>query len=236
MSDKTAIEWTDATWNPMTGCTKVSSGCKNCYAERVSIRWGRSFKYTFHPKSLAEPGKWKKPRRVFVCSMSDLFQMDASSEEIRQVFEAMGAAPQHTYQVLTKRIGLANSWLRDRPNGLRWPSNVWLGTSVENQQAARSRIPELLKSKAPIKFLSVEPLLAPVSIAHWIKGLDWVIVGGESGPNCRPMEAGWVRVIRDECRAAGVPFFFKQWGGVRPKDGGNLLDGKVWDEMPNVRR
>ncbi len=234
MGKTTGIEWTDATWNPMTGCVKVSAGCKNCYAERVSLRFGDNFKYKFHPDRLAQVGKWGKPKKIFVCSMSDLFQEQATDDEIRQVFEAMGAGPRHTYQVLTKRIERAVEWASQRPGNLPWPANTWLGTSVENQEVARERIPHLLRSKAPIKFLSVEPLLGPVSLAHWLKGIDWVIAGGESGPKFRPVEAGWLRVIRDECRAAGVPFFFKQWSGLRPKDQGNLLDGKVWQEMPKT--
>lgn len=233
MGKTTGIEWTDATWNPMTGCTKVSAGCKNCYAERVSLRFGDNFKYKFHPDRLAQVGKWGKPRRIFVCSMSDLFQEEATDEQIRQVFEAMGAGPHHTYQVLTKRIERAVVWANYRPGNLPWPTNVWLGTTVENMQAARDRIPVLLESKAPIKFLSVEPLLEQVSLAHWLKGIDWVIAGGESGPNNRPIKVEWARLVRDECRAAGVPFFFKQWSGFRPLSGGNLLDGKTWKQMPS---
>lgn len=232
MGAKTGIEWTDSTWNPMTGCTKVSAGCKNCYAERVSLRFSTDFKYRFHPQRLKVPGRWKKPRKIFVCSMSDLFQEDASVEEIRQVFEAMAAGPQHTYQVLTKRIDRAIRWTINRPGALSWPSNIWLGTTAENQEIARKRIPILLQSPARMKFLSVEPLLGPVSLAHWLKDIDWVIAGGESGPGNRPVAASWIRVIRDECRAAGVPFFFKQWSGLKPLSGGNLLDGRTWKEMP----
>lgn len=235
MGDKTGIEWTDATWNPFTGCTKVSQGCKNCYAERVATKYGGSkgFKFTIWHDRFKIPGRWDKARKIFVCSMSDLFQEAAHDTDIDQVFEAMGAGPQHTYQVLTKRIERAVEWGESRPNYLSWPQNVWLGTSIEDMETARERIPHLLNSKAKIKFLSIEPLLGPVSIAHWIPGgIDWVIVGGESGDQARLMEANWVRIIRDECRAANVPFFFKQWGGIRSKDGGRLLDGKTWDQMP----
>lgn len=233
MGTKTEIGWTDSTWNPMSGCRKVSQGCKNCYAERMAKRFSGAFKYKFHSERLNNAGQWKSPRKVFVCSMSDLFQAEATDTQIRQVFEAMGSAPQHTYQVLTKRIDRVLRWYRKRPGGLFWPSNVWLGTSVENQEVARFRIPFLLASPAETKFLSVEPLLGPVSIAQWIPGgIDWVIVGGESGPKARPMFPDWARVIRDECRAAEIPFFFKQWGGKRPKDGGDVLDGKTWHQIP----
>lgn len=232
LGDKSDIEWTDATWNPMTGCSKISAGCANCYSERIVKRWGGSFKYKFHPNSLAQPGDWKKPRKIFVCSMSDLFQEEASDEEIRQVFEAMGAGPQHTYQILTKRIERVMEWHLKRPTRINLPSNIWIGTSVENQEMARRRIPELIKVRAKIRFLSVEPMLGPVSIYSWRKDIQWVIVGGESGPKARPLKPDWVRALRGECKALGIPFFFKQWGGLRPKQGGRDLDGRIWDEMP----
>ncbi len=233
MADKTDIEWTDATWNPMTGCTKVSPGCAHCYAERVALRWGRDFLYRFHPKRLAEPAKLKEARKIFVCSMSDLFQALATEFAIDKVFAAMGAAPQHIYQVLTKRPDRALEWHKNR-SPIPWPSNVWLGTSVENQKFARERIPILLSVPARVHFISAEPLLGPINIHPWIKRLDWVIAGGESGPKCRPMDPSWPRLLRDECRLAETAFFFKQWGGKTPKAQGRILDGKTWDQMPQT--
>ena len=246
MSDNSHIEWTDATWNPVTGCTKVSPGCDHCYAERVTERFhgkGSFAKVTLHPGRLDQPLRWRRPRRVFVNSMSDLFHQDVPDELIVKAFAVMTLAPQHTFQVLTKRHGRMRSLLSgdfsgqitrtllDDPQfarlgrwpvpsgGVSWPlPNVWLGVSVENQQWADIRIPELLHTPAAVRFLSCEPLLGPVNIPSqsFLRRLDWVIVGGESGPNARPMHPQWARDLRDQCQAAGVPFFFKQWGEWAP--------------------
>lgn len=326
----TKIEWTEATWNPVTGCSKVSAGCTNCYAEKLSHRFGWTNKpwnaafaaenVTLHPERLDMPEKWRKPRRVFVNSMSDLFHEQVPDEFIAQVFDAMRYTPQHTYQILTKRPERMRKWfskvseweeflsLNGTPKSYggsgiivgekrRWPlPNVWLGVSVENQQAADERIPLLLQTPAAVRFLSCEPLLGPVSLDRWFglqdgnewaeclcdeidesdrpcitcecrkelgkkSGLDWVIAGGESGPGARPMHPEWARDLRNQCVAAGVPFFFKQWGqwapflslGKHPGEqtkglvigdetvwrvgkgnAGRMLDGRAWDEYPTV--
>lgn len=299
----TGIEWTDETWNPTTGCTKVSEGCDNCYAERIANRFGGPGYFDtvrLHPDRLDKPLHWRKPRMVFVDSMSDLFHGDVPDEFIAQVFTVMAMAPEHTFQVLTKRPGRMASLLKpriggpldglpvtfsdfsdlvgrsamhhcketglrpdwpDAPDGsgrsyLQWPlPNVWLGVSVENQKRAEVRIPKLLETPAAVRFLSCEPVLGPVDFSAWLgrmeyerddgqaaiyrPALGWVIVGGESGPGARPMHPTWVRTIRDECQAAGVPFFFKQWGEfygtgnrVGKKAAGRRLDGRTWGEMP----
>jgi len=219
------IEWTDQTWNPVTGCTKVSAGCKNCYAERLSERfrgvpghpYEQGFDLKLWPERLDQPLRWRKPRRVFVNSMSDLFHEDVPDSYIGSVFETMYNAPRHTFQVLTKRPGRMAEFVggvRRKVFGDWWPlPNVWLGTSVENQATADERIPHLLATPAAVRFLSCEPLLDPLQLAGWLpagEGIDWVIVGGESGPRARPMELAWVRAIRDQCAAASVPFFMKQ--------------------------
>ena len=261
MSIATTIEWTEATWNPVTGCTKVSPGCDHCYAERITERFhgkGSFAAVVLHDDRLSLPLRWRKPRRVFVNSMSDLFHDDVPDDFIAQVFDVMRRAPQHTFQVLTKRPGRMASllqrwspvtgtppWVFTGP----WPlPNVWLGTSVEDQKWADVRIPQLLRTPAAVRWLSMEPLLGPVSLrwGSWhplgrtrvtnhldgLRDLDWIVVGGESGPGARPMHPDWARTIRDECAEAGVPFFFKQWGGATPKAGGRLLDGRTWDEYP----
>lgn len=235
MSENSSIEWTEATWNPVTGCKKVSTGCKNCYAERMAMRlkamgkhrYRNGFEPTTHEEALYIPLRWKRPRVVFVNSMSDLFQKHVPIEFVRDVFEVMNQCPQHTFQVLTKRPNIA-ARIADQ---LTWTENIWLGTSVENQKATR-RIESLRKVPAAVRFLSVEPLLGPIPRLS-IAGIDWVIVGGESGPSARPMDEKWVVQIRDRCVERGVPFFFKQWGGVNKKRTGRVLEGSTWDEMPS---
>ena len=235
---KTGIEWTDLTWNPVTGCTKTSPGCAHCYAERITLRFKRGPRYlpgeseiVLHPERLAKPLGWRAPRRVFVCSMSDLFHEDVPVEFIRRVLFTCRATTQHTYQVLTKR----HERLAELAAALDWPPNVWVGVSVENQRWADARIPALLTVPATVRFISAEPLLKPVVLAPYLDSLQWVIVGGESGPNARPMDAAWARAIRDECAHAGVAFFFKQWGGLTPKSGGRQLDGHTYDQFPERR-
>ena len=235
---KTAIEWTDLTWNPVTGCTKVSPGCAHCYAERVTLRFKRGPRYlpgeseiVLHPDRLAKPLGWRAPRRVFVCSMSDLFHEDVPDEFIRRVLFTCRSTAQHTYQVLTKR----HERLAALADGLDWPPNVWVGVSVENQRWADARIPALLTVPVSVRFISAEPLLKPVVLAPYLDRLQWVIVGGESGPKARPMDAAWARSIRDECAQAGVAFFFKQWGGLTPKSRGRQLDGRTYDQFPERR-
>ena len=314
MSTNTKIEWTDATWNPIVGCTRVSEGCMNCYAERFAARFPDRFggvsrmtehgprwtgKIVLRPEVLDQPLRWRKPRRIFVNSMSDLFHENVPLKFIDEVFAIMALAKQHTFMILTKRPKRMKEYITYRAakefsysRHIQWPlPNVWLGVSVENQRAADERIPLLLQTPAAVRFLSCEPLLGPVSLKEInipITGpgspqpyapstgrrinaltgdvfeydwhgrgvgrqgakIDWVIVGGESGPNARPMHPDWVRGIRDQCVAAGVPFFFKQWGEwklswmageyqwmrVCKKAAGRLLDGRTWDELPVVVR
>jgi protein gp37 len=234
MAQGSSIEWTEATWNPVTGCTKVSPGCKHCYAERMAKRlkamgvpqYRNGFKLTLQPDALDIPLKWKRPRMIFVNSMSDLFQDGIPLDFIQRVFDVMQRASQHQFQILTKRPELAMHYAEHLP----WPKNVWLGTSVENALYVH-RIHTLRNIPAKIRFLSVEPLLGPIPRLP-LTGIHWVIVGGESGPGARPMKEEWVTQIRDRCLDRGVPFFFKQWGGVQKKKAGRLLDGKTWDEMP----
>lgn len=309
MSTNSKIEWTDATWNPVRGCTKVSPGCTHCYAETFAERWrgipGHAYEQGFDlrlvPDKLDEPLKWKRPKRIFVNSMSDLFHKDVPDEFIDRVFAVMALCPQHTFQVLTKRPErmaeyttsikhrgvplcdaqaisrvarhaevFAREILNEDTTGPYWDvflegwplPNVWLGTSVENQKYADERIPHLLRASAEVRFLSCEPLLGPIDLYRGfyvedymgdadvpggtmpvltercsvgLPTIDWIIVGGESGPGARPMEAAWVRSIRDQCKAAAVPFFFKQWGGVRKKQHGRELDGRTHDEYPEHR-
>lgn len=286
MGDKSKIEWTDATWNPVTGCTKVSAGCKHCYAERHAKRFWGERKFTDvepHRDRLDQPIRWRKPRLVFVNSMSDLFHESVSDEFIDDVFAVMALCagvrdqcrgrncdhegfdceehglwhpPAHTFQVLTKRPERMNRYLSDDERFQRistaargfwrpgeavdeifrktpWPlPNVWLGISAEDQITANERLPFLLKTPAAVRFASFEPLLGPIDLALWRWYLDWVIVGGESGPGARTMHPEWARCIRDECTDNDVPFFFKQWGGVRKKEAGCELDGKTWKQMP----
>ena len=222
----------------MTGCTKISPGCMNCYAERManrmrlmgSERYRNGFNITLHNEVVEAPLRWKKPQMIFVNSMSDLFLRDVPIGFIKNVFDVMGQAHWHTYQVLTKRADR----LLEVSQELLWKENIWMGVTVENRDYVH-RIDSLRKTGAHIKFLSIEPLLVPIPNLD-LEGIDWVIVGGESGPGARPMDPAWVLDIRDKCRAAGVPFFFKQWGGVQKKKAGRELAGRTWDEMPHVSR
>lgn len=230
------IEWTESTWNPLTGCTKVSPGCKHCYAERMARRlqamgqekYINGFKLTLHPEALEEPLKWTKPQMIFVNSMSDLFHKDVPSSFIQQIFNVMQRAHWHTFQILTKR---AERLLELDPQ-IQWPGNVWMGVSVETTDYI-FRIDLLRQTHATIKFLSLEPLLGPLPNLN-LTSIDWVIVGGESGPKARPINPEWGREIRDQCTNQGVPFFFKQWGGTNKKKTGRLLDGQIWDQMPKT--
>lgn len=282
----TAIEWTDTVWNPTTGCDRVSPGCDHCYALTMAKRLkamgaakyqrdgdpktsGPGFGVSVHIDVVVQPLSWRKPRRVFVNSMSDLFHADVPDDFIAQVFAVMQLTPQHTYQVLTKRHARMRSLLSSRDfltrvddwrvhhrsaaGDFAWPlPNVWLGVSVENQRWADLRIPALMETPAAVRFLSAEPLLGPITLTHlhshcpthdFAGGFcvgpcsdrrvpDWVIVGGESGRGARPMHVDWVRALRDQCASARIEFFFKQWGGIRPKTGGRELDGRTWDEYP----
>ena len=238
MADGSAIEWTDATWNPVTGCTKISAGCDNCYAERFSERFRgtpghpfeNGFDLTLRAERLEQPLRWRQPRMVFVNSMSDLFHKDVPKEFIARVFDTMEAANWHTFQVLTKRSSLMRDFLRARYGTSPGPAHMWFGVSIEDGTKL-SRVRHLQQAPAGIRFLSIEPLLGPVGTLDLV-GIDWVIVGGESGPRARPMEREWVRSIRDQCKAAGLAFFFKQWGGLRPKSGGRKLDGTEWNQFP----
>ncbi|GAA3144776.1 protein gp37 [Kribbella aluminosa] len=245
MADNSAIEWTEATWNPTTGCDRVSAGCDNCYALSLAKRLkamgatkyqndgdprtsGPGFGVAVHEAALQVPFTWRRPRLVFVNSMSDLFHARVPTSFIQDVFDVMRQTPQHTYQVLTKR----SLRLRRIAPKLSFPSNVWLGVSVESV-AQYNRISDLASVPAAVRFLSCEPLLGPLPSVP-LEKIDWVIAGGESGPNARPMSADWVRELRNQCVDAGTPFFFKQWGGRRPKSGGRELDGQLWDEMPEA--
>lgn len=231
---KSAIEWTESTWNPLTGCNKISPGCKNCYAERMSKRlqamglekYRNGFQLTLHPEVLEEPLNWTKPQMIFVNSMSDLFHKDVRLEFIQEVFNVMCRAHWHTFQVLTKRADR----LLELDSQLAWPANVWMGVSVENSDY-KFRIDLLRETHAGIKFLSLEPLLGPLPNMN-LTNIDWVIAGGESGPKARPIKAEWVQDIRNQCIHASVPFFFKQWGGTNKKKTGRLLDGEIWDGLP----
>lgn len=236
MATKSSIEWTESTWNPLTGCDKVSPGCKNCYAERMAHRlqamgqanYRNGFKLALHPHTLALPLHWKTPQMIFVNSMSDLFHKDVPLDFILQTFEIMRKANWHKFQVLTKR----STRLPEIDDYLDWPPNVWMGVSVENINY-QYRIDYLRETKALIKFVSIEPLLGPLPHLD-LTGIDWVIVGGESGPHARPMQESWVFEIRDQCITYNVPFFFKQWGGVRKKRTGRLLENRTWDELPRL--
>ena len=238
MADNSAIEWTDTTWNPVTGCTKISAGCDNCYASRFSERFRNvpghpfesGFDLTLRPERLEQPLRWKRPRMIFVNSMSDLFHKDIPKSHISAVFDTMEKADWHTYQVLTKRSSLLQKFLNDRYKDRAPPDHMWLGVSVENEQA-KSRITHLQNANAGVRFLSIEPLLGPLGKID-LEGIDWVIVGGESGPGARPMEKAWAIEVRKQCVKAGVAFFFKQWGGIRPKSGGRLLEGREWNQFP----
>ena len=245
MSDKSSIEWTDATWNPVVGCSKVSAGCDNCYAETLALRWGWTPKpwtienaadnVILKPERLTQPAKWKSPRMVFVNSMSDLFHENIPDAYIADVFDVMMRAEQHTFQVLTKRPRRARDWFASE--GASVLPNVWLGVSIESWRF-NWRADVLRTIPAAVRFISAEPLLDSLyprdSPDRWLEleGIDWLIVGGESGPNHRPIEAEWVRELRREAQGYGTAFFFKQWGGRTPKAGGRELDGRTWDEMP----
>lgn len=239
MSDGSAIEWTDATWNPVRGCVKVSPGCKHCYAETFAERWrglpnhpyGQGFDLRLVPEKLSEPLGWRRSRRIFVNSMSDLFQEGVPAEFVTRVFETMGAAGWHSYQVLTKRADRMRDLVTALPAHLRALSQVWLGVSVEDQKYGVPRIAHLRETPAAVRFLSIEPLLEDVGDLD-LTGIHWVIVGGESGARARPMKPEWVRAIRRQCRKQGVPFFFKQWGGVHKSKAGRLLDGREYNEFP----
>ena len=235
MAANSAIEWTEATWNPVTGCTKISIGCQNCYAERMTYRlqamgqanYINGFRVKTHEKVLSLPMRWKKSRTIFVNSMSDLFHEEVPVSFILKVFRIMEKAPQHIFQILTKR----SDNLRKLSKCLPWPDNVWMGVTVENNRYLQ-RIDDLRNTPARIKFISCEPLLGPITNID-LKNIDWVVVGGESGPKARPMSPSWVKGIQNQCLAANVPFFFKQWGGFNKKKAGRMLDGRTWDEMPD---
>jgi protein gp37 len=234
MARNSKIEWTESTWNPVTGCTKISSGCKNCYAERMALRlksagsrnYINGFKVTTHPHVLKMPLQWKQSHTIFVNSMSDLFHNDIPFDFISKIFDVMYRASHHRFQALTKR---SKRMLHLSPK-LPWPENVWMGVTVENANYVY-RIDHLRKTPAAIKFISFEPLLGPIPNIN-LEGIDWVIVGGESGPNARPMKSAWAVDIRNQCRDADIPFFFKQWGGVNKKKNGRTLAGQTWSQMP----
>jgi protein gp37 len=236
MANGSTIEWTDSTWNPTTGCTKISAGCRNCYAERMARRlqamgqanYAGGFDLAIHENTLGLPLTWRKPRMIFVNSMSDLFHEGIPDEFIKKVFDVMRTAHWHRFQVLTKRAGN----LTRLDHIMDWPDNVWMGVSVENARC-KARIDALRATGARIKFLSLEPLLGPLGRLD-LEGIDWVIVGGESGPGARPMREEWVVEIQEQCASAEVPFFFKQWGGVRKKQNGRSLLGRTWDEVPSA--
>jgi protein gp37 len=234
MADKSKIEWTDSTWNPVTGCTKISTGCANCYAERYAIRlkaahnpsYKNGFNLTLHEHLLDLPLKWHKPRNIFVNSMGDLFHKSVPDEYIYKVFDIMNKANWHRFQILTKR---SQRVLQLNPK-LKWAANIWMGVSIEDSEHLY-RAQNLKQTDSVIKFISFEPLLGSVNDLK-LAGIDWVIVGGESGPGARPMKPEWVVSVRDQCQISNVPFFFKQCGGVRRKKAGRELDGRTWDEMP----
>lgn len=236
MGDKSAIEWTDATWNPVTGCSKVSPGCKNCYAERLAARleamgnprYRNGFEVTLHPDQLTLPLRWKGPRKIFVNSMSDLFHEAIPDDFIKQVFDVMAKADWHVFQILTKRAERLEALAAQLP----WPENIWQGVSVESEEYTW-RIRHLQEVPAAVRFISVEPLLGPISRLP-LKGINWVIVGGESGPRFRVAQPIWIRSIRDQCLRTKVPFFFKQWGGFTSKAGGRQLDGRLWSQLPMI--
>lgn len=236
MARKSSIEWTESTWNPVTGCTKISMGCRHCYAERMAKRlqsmgqpnYVNGFDVTLHPHTLDMPLQWKKAQTVFVNSMSDIFHEDVPLSYVKKIFDVMHRAHWHHYQVLTKR----SARLAEVDSVLTWTPNIWMGVTVESD-CYRFRIDHLRATRALIKFLSLEPLLGPLSDLD-LDGVDWVIVGGESGPKARPMKEQWVTDLRDQCLQASVPFFFKQWGGINKKKAGRLLQGRTWDELPHI--
>jgi protein gp37 len=230
----TKIEWTETTWNPTTGCNKISAGCKYCYAERMTNRlqamgvqkYQNGFELCFHPETLKEPYTWRKPRNVFVNSMSDLFHEEMPLDVIKKIFKVMNDNPIHTFQVLTKRADI----LLKYSNHVNWSKNIWMGVTIENQENI-SRLEYLKKVDANVRFLSIEPLIGKIEALN-LENIDWVIVGGESGPNARPMKEEWVIDIKKQCKNQETPFFFKQWGGKNKKKNGRILEGQTWDEMP----
>lgn len=236
VAERSSIEWTQATWNPVTGCSKVSPGCAHCYAETFAERWrstpGHPYEQGFDlrlwPGRLAQPLRWRRPRMIFVNSMSDLFHEDIPMDFLRDVFDVMVAAEHHTFQILTKR----HDRLAELARSLPWPPNVWMGVTIENRRFVQ-RAERLREVPAAVRFISAEPLLGPLEGLD-LDGIDWLIAGGESGPRHRPPKADWIRELRDRCIGEDVAFFFKQWGGRRPKTGGRDLDGRAWDQMPAV--
>ena len=239
MSATTSIEWTDATWNPVTGCTKISPGCDICYAERLAERFRDvpnhpfefGFDLTLRPDRVGQPLLWRRPRMIFVNSMSDLFHKEIPDTFVDLVFETMEAATWHTYQVLTKRSSRMRDYVCRRYSNRGAPAHIWLGVSIEDGKRL-SRLRHLQSTSAKVRFLSLEPLIGPIGRMN-LEGIHWVIVGGESGPRARPMLPEWVREAREQCVMASVPFFFKQWGGPRPKSGGRTLDGREWSQWPD---
>lgn len=240
MATNTSIEWTNATWNPVTGCTKISAGCDNCYAERLAERFrgveghpfSTGFDLTLRPDRLDQPLRWQQSRMIFVNSMSDLFHKEVPFNFVDRVFDTMEAACWHAFQVLTKRSSRMRNYVRARYGERGAPSHIWLGTSIEDGTKL-SRVCHLRQTPVLIRFLSIEPLIGSVGELP-LDGIGWVIVGGESGPRARPLDPQWVRDVRDQCLAADVPFFFKQWGGLRPKSGGRTLDGREWNQWPRT--
>ena len=236
MATKSAIEWTESTWNPVTGCTKISAGCLNCYAKRMAKRlqamgqrrYRNGFKVTLHPEALYEPYRWKKPRTVFVNSMSDLFHKEIPAEFIQDVFKVMNENKRHIFQILTKR----SECLCEIAPLLEWSENIWMGVTIEDNDYV-GRSDDLRLVHAAVKFLSLEPLLGPIPDLE-LDSIDWVIVGGESGPGARPMKEKWVIEIKNLCEQKSVPFFFKQWGGINKKKSGRMLQGKTWDQYPKT--
>ncbi len=236
MSDRSAIEWTEATWNPVTGCSKVSPGCAHCYAQTFAERWRgvpdhpyeQGFDLRLWPGRLDVPSRWKRPRRIFVNSMSDLFHEDIPFEYIERVFDSMVEADHHVYQVLTKR----HERMAELADRLSWPEHIWMGVTIENRRFVH-RADYLREVPAAVRFISAEPLLGPLERLD-LTDIDWLIAGGESGAKYRPVRAEWLRDLRDRCAEEDVAYFFKQWGGSRPKSGGRELDGRTWDEMPQL--
>ena len=242
MAQQTEIEWTDATWNPVTGCTRIGPGCDNCYALRFAERWRgipehpyeQGFDLRLWPERIDVPLKWRRPRMIFVNSMSDLFHKNVPADFIDSVFDTMERASHHTYQVLTKRSSLMRTYIRRRYGERTAPDHIWLGTSIEDRSRL-NRLNHLRQTPAMVRFVSFEPLLGDIGPVD-LNGIAWAIVGGESGPGARPMHPDWARALRDACRNQGVAFFFKQWGGRHPKSGGRLLDGRTWDGYPASQR
>lgn len=236
MATKSSIEWTESTWNPVTGCTKISPGCAHCYAERMAKRlqamrqknYRNGFQVTVHPDAVETPLRWRKPQMVFVNSMSDLFHKEVPRQFIASLFDVMRRADRHVFQILTKR----SERLLDSDPQLLWADNMWMGVTVEDA-AHLGRLDDLRRTHAKNRFVSFEPLLGPLGRID-LTDIDWVIVGGESGPRARPIESGWVEAIQEQCAEAGVPFFFKQWGGVRKKRNGRILNGRIYGEMPDA--